>query len=695
MELLKDAFSKNVVVALIGDHGPYAQYQSKLPLGSLLLTSKTLRSIPRDVLRQNQDRLVSQYDIYKSLRYIMAQISTSHRGVDANGKRIALRNTETDSQRDKYTKAVTKTREKVVKFRVNIDSLDIKQLTRYRPYEDCTPPEASAQFCVCNLDKSLGGATVQKPRLRANRHNRTLLIVAHPDDEAVFFGNDITPSTFVIVVTNANSYGTGAHRREISKKAMKTVGVEDFEFWDFPESPNWRVSVKEFWTKDTRNSVRKKLVRSIRKVKPTQIYTHGRLGEYGHINHREIYDAVHAAFREVFDCNSDLSSCTLADPPEFFVFKPLLDYSYPTSKERLDNLPQTCVESSQRKLMLDTYVKGKALSVHTFHKMCLGFERMFPMLSQPPVDIVIPWSGERAGDVSGINRNDGTIRYTIRSMLKYMPWVRTIYIFADPLESPKWLTEFGANVQLVNRCVHFIGGSANCPTQNTFAVYANFHTIPGLAEHFIACDDDVIISSPLTREHFFLNGKVVQSLGRVSEIYSNIKYEEGIAYVTELTTPYKEGGKRKLPTKLPKQVSGVMHTAYPLLKSKIRSMQTEYPDWFDFVSSHRLRFCYHSSDKHQPGNVNGACWHENSKYAIMWYMQSKGLVTTPQKGQKIPEYSATYADITKHRLSSILTPGKHATVNINDSTMWKDHVEKQRNYCFGVPTKHAGKIRRT
>ena len=288
----------------------------------------------------------------------------------------------------------------------------------------------------------------------------------------------------------------------------------------------------------------------------------------------------------------------------------------------------------------------------------------------PPVDVVIPWSGDKAGDMSGVNRDDGIVRYTIRSIRKHMSWVRTIYLFADPIPNPpKWMsTEFGDQVQLVDRCAHFIGGSTNCPTQNTFAVYANFHTIPGLAEHFIACDDDVLITSPLTRENFFIDGKAVASVSGVTDIYYGITIKDGVSYVTELATPYNDGGKRALPTKLPKQIHGVMHTAYPLLRSAIEEMQTEFADWFGFVSSHRVRFCFHQNDKHQPNNVNGACFHENTKYAFVWYMHSRGLVTPPKR--KITEFSATYADVTEHRLGKLFEPGKHTTVNINDSTMW-------------------------
>jgi len=103
-------------------------------------------------------------------------------------------------------------------------------------------------------------------------------------------------------------------------------------------------------------------------------------------------------------------------------------------------------------------------------------------------------------------------------------------------------------------------------------------------------------------------------------------------------------------------------------------MHTEYAEWFKFVSSHRVRFCFSNQLDAgvftQPGNVNGACFRENSLFAIMWYLQSNDMVVPPNKGQDILEYSITYEDITSKRLGSILA-GTHKSININDSAMWK------------------------
>ena len=294
------------------------------------------------------------------------------------------------------------------------------------------------------------------------------------------------------------------------------------------------------------------------------------------------------------------------------------------------------------------------------------------------VDVVIPWSGEPARDFSGVSRDDGIVKYLIRSIIKHMPWVRTIFLFADPMPVSRWLSEFGDRVQLVNRCERYIGG--HCPTQNGLAVLLNIHTIPGLSEHFIVTDDDILITKDLSRDYFFKDGKISTTLtGGVKEVYDKkyITMEDGYEYITPLNPVTAKREPRVRLPKRPKQIWTTMHVPWPFRKSILLDMHREYTDWFKFVSSHTTRFCFTTSDKYvlkEPGNKAGACWHEYPKTSMIWYAKDvKRLFHAPLPGKEIPEYSVAYADITEHRLRSILTAGTHVTVNINDSSMWESN----------------------
>lgn len=115
-----------------------------------------------------------------------------------------------------------------------------------------------------------------------------LLIVAHPDDETIFFGGTLL--TFkkrgwkVIVCTDGNADGAGANRRLQLKEACRELGVKEFEQWDFPDKYEKRL--------DTAGLV----ARFKELKKPRLVFTHGIIGEYGHPHHQDVSWAVHKAF---------------------------------------------------------------------------------------------------------------------------------------------------------------------------------------------------------------------------------------------------------------------------------------------------------------------------------------------------------------------------------------------------------------
>lgn len=285
MLLITEALSRNTVVFLIGDHGQYAQYQSKLPLATVSVPNLLATNFGIGyAAAMNQRQLVSQYDLYRTLRFLMskdagrlmskdaghevlkptlgvnlllkrvsqnrrcvdagipdfrcfcsvftpvdalpselrdaaeaginkeshdvapqhcarasvvhvcsvrrmvtcvgqsrfhfhqtcdydhsphqqvqwmADIETSLQqnftvrfsvkrvGLSAEGKLLPYENLETEAQQDEYNSSTLKVRPVIMHFNSSLDVIDLKQLTRYKRYESCTPAEASAQFCVC------------------------------------------------------------------------------------------------------------------------------------------------------------------------------------------------------------------------------------------------------------------------------------------------------------------------------------------------------------------------------------------------------------------------------------------------------------------------------------------------------------------------------------------------------------------
>jgi len=114
-----------------------------------------------------------------------------------------------------------------------------------------------------------------------------LLVVAHPDDETIFFGGLIqkTPADFHIVcVTDGNADGRGQERKKEFESACEALGSDSYEVWDFPDIYEKRLDIK-------------KLSKKLKGLGEFQeVYTHNPLGEYGHPHHQDVSHAVYSIF---------------------------------------------------------------------------------------------------------------------------------------------------------------------------------------------------------------------------------------------------------------------------------------------------------------------------------------------------------------------------------------------------------------
>ena len=92
------------------------------------------------------------------------------------------------------------------------------------------------------------------------------------------------------------------------------------------------------------------------------------------------------------------------------------------------------------------------------------------------------------------------LRYSIRSVLNYLPWVRNIFIVTDG-QSPNWLRAT-SRVQIVDHRDIF-PPEARLPTFNSHAIESLLRQIDGLSEIFIYMNDDFFIRRP-TRSSMFV-----------------------------------------------------------------------------------------------------------------------------------------------------------------------------------------------
>lgn len=93
------------------------------------------------------------------------------------------------------------------------------------------------------------------------------------------------------------------------------------------------------------------------------------------------------------------------------------------------------------------------------------------------------------------------LKYSLRSIHAFAPWIRTIHIVTDE-QIPKWLNTEHPQIRVVDHKEIFKDATA-LPTFNSTAIEANLHNIPELSEHFIYFNDDVFIGKSTKPTDFF------------------------------------------------------------------------------------------------------------------------------------------------------------------------------------------------
>lgn len=97
-------------------------------------------------------------------------------------------------------------------------------------------------------------------------------------------------------------------------------------------------------------------------------------------------------------------------------------------------------------------------------------------------------------------RNIDELRYSLRSVEKYAPWINHIFIVTDN-QCPKWLNRNHPKITIVDHKDIF--PHEVLPTFNSCAMEACLHKIPNLSEHFIFGNDDTLFTKPIHRSTFF------------------------------------------------------------------------------------------------------------------------------------------------------------------------------------------------
>jgi len=112
-------------------------------------------------------------------------------------------------------------------------------------------------------------------------------------------------------------------------------------------------------------------------------------------------------------------------------------------------------------------------------------------------------TGDVKNDSSGEGRfkNSDELKYSLRSIAQYCPWINNIYIVTDG-QTPVWLNTDDEKIHVIDHKNVFPDTSV-LPTFNSMAIESCLHLIPNLSEHFIYFNDDFFVGRPLNVDFFF------------------------------------------------------------------------------------------------------------------------------------------------------------------------------------------------
>ncbi len=96
--------------------------------------------------------------------------------------------------------------------------------------------------------------------------------------------------------------------------------------------------------------------------------------------------------------------------------------------------------------------------------------------------------------------NNDELRYSLRSVEKYVPWVRKIFIVTDD-QHPEWLKLDHPKLQIVDH--KEILPEEALPCFNSSVIEYYLYRIPGLADHFLYANDDMFFHKKLLPDYFF------------------------------------------------------------------------------------------------------------------------------------------------------------------------------------------------
>tara|TARA_Y100000389_G_scaffold112032_1_gene109071 strand:- start:3291 stop:4265 length:975 start_codon:yes stop_codon:yes gene_type:complete len=281
-----------------------------------------------------------------------------------------------------------------------------------------------------------------------------------------------------------------------------------------------------------------------------------------------------------------------------------------------------------------------------------------------PIDVVYTWTGEINNNNKRFSYNN-ELKYSLRSIIKFAPWVNHIYIYMNPPKKiPSWFNNnYKKKITILDHTETVLRNYM--PNTNSNAIETTLSEIPGLSENFIYFNDDVFLTRPCKwRDFFSISGKPYipeECSTAISMIKDKNKTKTNIIYPDFPNKQFKNGW---------------IHIPIPRLKSSMKQFQKEYSDYIKWVRNTKTRknigcnVCInlhcpcqqqHSLISYYMYKNGNAVLKKYNKLNIHKYTTIKKLATNKEYLKSILNYSPKFLcvndaddDIQKHTYSHII-----------------------------------------
>jgi hypothetical protein len=174
------------------------------------------------------------------------------------------------------------------------------------------------------------------------------------------------------------------------------------------------------------------------------------------------------------------------------------------------------------------------------------------------------------------------LKYALRSVYMFAPWIRRIFIATDS-PAPAWLAEH-PSVTIV-RSEEFFSDPSVLPTHNSQAVECQLHNIEGLSEHFLYSNDDMFFGRPVGPDMFFTPGGITKFIEAETRIGLGDNDAERSGFENAARV-----NRKLLWTRFGRITTRHLeHTAAPLRRSVVARMEREFPEEFKKTAASRFR----------------------------------------------------------------------------------------------------------